>query len=64
VQLQNGVKLFPAGATKKDIGYAIASSRTRRRLYKEGKYLPTAHAYIWPRKEFLLFAEKNRQMTS
>jgi len=60
---QNGVKLFPAGATKKDIGYAIAASRTRRRLYEEGKYLPTAHGYIWPRKEYLLFAAKDQQIT-
>ncbi|MBN2593240.1 MAG: hypothetical protein JXA81_07015 [Sedimentisphaerales bacterium] len=60
VPQQNGVKLFPVGTTKKDIGYAIAASRTRRRLYERGKYLPTAHAFIWPRKDFLLFAEKNK----
>jgi len=60
VPLQNGVKLFAAGSTKKDIGFALAASRTRRRLYKEDKYLPTAYAYIWPRKEFLLFAAKEK----
>ena len=64
VPLQNGAKLFPAGSTKKDIGYALAVSRTRRRLHEEGKYLPTGYALIWPRKEFLLFAAKDRQMTS
>jgi len=60
VPLQNGAKLFAAGSTKQDIKYALAVSRTRRRLYKEGKYLPTGHAYIWPRKEFLLFTEKKK----
>jgi len=64
VPLQNGAKLFAAGSTKQDIKYALAVSRTRRRLHKEGKYLPTGHAFIWPRKEFLLFVEKDRQITS
>jgi hypothetical protein len=64
VPLQNGAKLFAAGSTKEDLKYALAVSRTRRRLYEEGKYLPTGHAYIWPRKEFLLFAAKDKQMTS
>jgi hypothetical protein len=60
VPLQNGAKLFAAGSTKKDMGYALAVSRTRRRLYEEGKYLPTGYAYIWPRKEFLLFGTKDK----
>ena len=60
VPLQNGAKLFAAGSTKEDIGYALAVSRTRRRLYEEGKYLPTSYAFIWPRKEFLLFAAKDK----
>jgi len=64
VPLQNGAKLFVAGSTKEDLKYALAVSRTRRRLYKEGKYLPTGYSYIWPRKEFLLFAAKEKQMTS
>ena len=60
VPLQNGAKLFAAGSTKEDIGYALAVSRTRRRLYEERKYLPTSYAFIWPRKEFLLFAAKDK----
>ncbi|MHC4203330.1 MAG: hypothetical protein ACYSTT_01660 [Planctomycetota bacterium] len=64
VPLQNGAKLFVAGSTKQDIKYALAVSCTRRRLYDEGKYLPTGYAYIWPRKEFLLYAAKDKQMTS
>jgi hypothetical protein len=64
VPLQNGAKLFVVGSTKRDIKCALAVSRTRRRLYEEGKYLPTAYALIWPRKEFLLFGTKDKQMTS
>jgi hypothetical protein len=60
VPLQNGAKLFAAGSTKQDIKYALAVSRTRRRLYEEGKYLPTGYSYVWPRKEFLLFGAKDK----
>jgi len=58
VPLQNGAKLFAAGSAKKDIRPALAMSAKRRRLYKEGKYLPTGYAYVWPRKEFLIFGTK------
>ena len=60
VPLQNGAKLFVAGTKEGDIKNAIAVSRTRRRLYKEGKYLPTGYTVIWPRKEFLLFGTNNK----
>jgi hypothetical protein len=60
VPLQNGARLFAAGSTKMDIKNALAMSPTRRRLYAEGKYLPTCYAYIWPRKEFLLFGIMDR----
>lgn len=61
IPLQNGARLFAAGSTKIDIKYALAVSLTRRRLYAEGKYLPTGYACIWPRKEFLLFGTMDRQ---
>jgi hypothetical protein len=32
-------------------------SLVRKKLYSQGKYLPTAYAYVWPRKEFLEWAE-------
>jgi hypothetical protein len=60
VPLQNGAKLFVAGTKEGDIKNALAVSRTRRRLYKEGKYLPTGYTVIWPRKEFLLFGTNNK----
>jgi hypothetical protein len=60
VPLQNGAKLFAAGTKEGDIKNALAVSRTRRRLYKQGKYLPTGYTVIWPRKEFLLFGTNNK----
>jgi hypothetical protein len=59
VPLQNGAKLFVAGSAKKDFRHALAVSAKRRRLYEQGKYLPTGYAYVWPRKDFLLFAAKD-----
>jgi hypothetical protein len=58
VALQNGAKMFAAGSTKSDIKYALAMSSTRRRLHAQGQYLPTGYAYIWPRKEFLEWANR------
>ena len=64
VPLQNGARLFAAGSAQKDFRHALALSAKRRRLYKQGKYLPTGYAYVWPRKEFLNFGTKNRKVTS
>jgi hypothetical protein len=58
VPLQNGAKLFAACPTKLDTKYALAVSPTRRRLHAEGKYLPTGYALVWPRKEFLAWANR------
>ena len=55
--LQNSAKLFAAGTTKKDIKYALTASFVRQRLHKEGRYAPTAYAFIWPRKNFLDWAD-------
>jgi len=64
VPLQNGAKLFAAGSAKKDLRHALAVSAKRRRLYEQGKYLPTGYSYVWPRKEFLNFGTKDRQVTN
>jgi hypothetical protein len=48
----NGAILFQSGATHHEITESLAFSPHRRKLYKEGKYIPAAYAYIWPRKEF------------
>jgi hypothetical protein len=61
VPLQNGAKLFAACSTQTEVKYALAVSSTRRRLYEQGKYLPTGYAFIWPRKEFLAWADRARR---
>jgi len=61
VPLQNGAKLFAACSTQTEVNYALAASSTRRRLYEQGKYLPTGYALIWPRREFLAWADRARQ---
>lgn len=57
VPQQNGAKVFNAGSKKRDIKHATSMSLVRKKLYAQGKYLPTGHAYVWPRKEFLEWAE-------
>lgn len=52
---QNGATLFKAGLIEEDIRYSLAFSPHRLKLYEAGKYLPISYAYIWPKKEFLLW---------
>lgn len=56
--LQNGAKLFASGATKLDIKLALLISPKRWQLHKQGKYTPTTYTLIWPREEFLRWADK------
>lgn len=55
---QNGAKLFRIGSSISDIKNATAISKIRRKLYKEGKYVPTGYLLIWPRKELIHWANK------
>lgn len=55
---QNGAKVFYAGSKERDIKYATSMSMLRKKLYAQGKYLPTGYAYVWPRKEFLEWVKK------
>ena len=55
--LENGAKLFrigPLPASKRD---ALATSKTRRKYYEEGKYTPTHYALVWSRDELLRWAD-------
>jgi hypothetical protein len=56
--LQNGAKTYRLGTNEADITLATAKSPTRRRLFREGKYIPTAYLIIWPRRELLQWSEK------
>lgn len=55
---ENGAKVFRIGNSQYDIKNALAKSPTRRKLYKEGKYIPTCYLKIWPRKELIKWADK------
>jgi hypothetical protein len=57
---QNGAKVFRIGTRQRDIVHATAMSPTRRKLYQQGKYMPTAYALVWPRKELLAWVDKNK----
>lgn len=46
------------GSQQSDIAMAIKASETRKRLYKEGKYLPVCYSMLWPRKELIAWSNK------
>jgi hypothetical protein len=56
---RNGAILFEGGTTRHEITESLEFSPRRRKLYEEGKYIPAAYAYIWPRKEFLEWLRQN-----
>lgn len=45
-------------------GGALSKSETRTELYKQGKYMPTAYALIWPRAGLLEWARKMRSKSA
>lgn len=53
---KNGAKLFKLGSSTSDINNSTAKSKTRKRLFEEGKYKPTGYLMIWPRKELIKWA--------
>jgi len=54
--LKNGGFVHRLGVTPSSIEDALRKSATRRRLYDEGKYQPTAWARYWPRAAMLRWA--------
>jgi len=63
VPLRNGAKSFHIGEDKS--GNAIAKSKTRMKLYNEGKYLPQTYLLIWLRKDLIDWVDRNdRKHTS
>jgi len=54
---QNGGFVHRLGVTASSIADATRKSATRRRLYEEGKYQPTAWARYWPRAAMLRWAK-------
>jgi hypothetical protein len=58
IPIRHGAKLFRIGTDPSLDKTAIALSALRKRLYREGKYLPTWYAYIWPRIDLLEWAHR------
>ncbi len=60
--LKNGAKIFRIGTTEEDIKNATLKSRTRRKLYEQGKYMPASHYMIWPRKAMIKWADSHKRI--
>jgi len=48
---------------RREIEDAIMKSKTRRRLYEEGKYTPINYSMVWPRRELISWAHLSSQPT-
>jgi len=53
----NGAMVFRSGTSKEDIIQATLKSKTRLKLYNEGKYMPTSYIFIWPRLKLIKWTE-------
>lgn len=51
-----GAFLLRHGTNPLDIDLATRTSRTRRRLYEAGEYVPVCYSFLWPRKAILSWA--------
>lgn len=56
--LQNGAQTFCSGEDYS--GSAIATSKTRLKLYNEGKYTPMNYLLVWPRDAIIAWSEKHK----
>ncbi|WP_281558548.1 hypothetical protein [Thalassomonas sp. RHCl1] len=56
IPLQNGAKSFYMG--KDETGNAISKSKSRLKLYEEGKYTPQSYLLVWPREALIAWADE------
>lgn len=56
--MQYGAKVFRIGSEEADIKLSLKKSATRRKLYEEGKYMPTRYIIIWTRKDLITWADR------
>jgi hypothetical protein len=56
--LANGGRMFRTHPSDDAADAATATSGTRMRLYREGKYLPTNYTHAWSRKRLIQWADK------
>lgn len=54
----NGGVIFYIGPSQSAVENATAKSATRKRLYQEGKYIPTEYIAIWSRNKLLAWADR------
>ena len=54
---ENGAYIRRDGQGEIHTQRAIATSKTRRKLYEDGEYLPTSYTLIWARRDFLRWAD-------
>jgi len=57
-QTRHGAFLVRIGTAPHHIENALHKSATRRRLYEEGKYMPTCYLCAWPRAALLAWARR------
>ena len=55
----NGGKLFCLGPSEGAIKDSTIKSKTRYKLFLEGKYVPTRYCVVWPRYELIEWAKKS-----
>lgn len=64
VQINNGAHLFLLGpCNANSIKDATMKSSTRRRLYEEGKYIPTEYCIVWPRDALIAWADSKLEVS-
>jgi hypothetical protein len=56
-----GARLIDLGTDATTIEFALAKSRTRRRLYEEGKYMPRTFFRLWAREDLCRCAQDYRE---
>ncbi|MCB0263267.1 MAG: hypothetical protein KDH98_08960 [Calditrichaeota bacterium] len=60
--VENGAQLFKIGISAKAIDFATATSKTRKQLYDEGKYIPKDYMLIWDRNSLIKWAKSRSEI--
>lgn len=57
IRLSNGAFRIKHSPSEVDIDFATHSSKTRKKSFEAGKYLPCSYSIIWPREKLLQWAK-------
>lgn len=55
--VKNRAGIFKIGSSRNSINDALSTSRTRRKLYEQGRYLPVSYLLIWCRNDLIYWAD-------